>query len=932
MRFAFPPGCGPLRGQGCYPTEGSGLSRNPKILRFGVIFPAGVMTLLLLGTLWQSAVFAATIPPPIKPADMQEAVWVINEFLADPADDLSGDANGDGFRSAIQDEFIEIVNNSGVAADISGWTLADETEVRHIFPPGTLIPDQCAIIIFGGGIPTNLFGNATVQVASNGRLGLDNSGDTIILTPSSAAAISLTYGFEGDDDQSLTRDPDISGDWIKHSLASGASGSLFSPGTKVDGRYFSGCPGADDPPRVIGTNPQADAVDVPLNQSIEITFSEPVQISAGWYAVTCSTSGAHPAAVTGSQAAYTIDPLTDFTPDETCTARIIAAQVKDLDGTSDPMAADYLWTFTTAEPPDSAPEILTTAPQDGAVNVALTAPITITFSEPVAPTTAAFQLSCSRSGPHPLSTHGGPETFSLDPLDDLTFGETCFFTVLKGEISDIDQADPPDHMVNDYTISFTTAAASHVLINEVDADTPGSDTAEFIELFDGGTGDTSLSGLVIVLFNGQDDLSYQTYDLNGYQTNAQGYFVLGNAAVPGVGAVFADNTLQNGVDAVALYRGQAAEFPAGSSIRSAGLLDALVYGSTDEDDSGLLALLLPGEPQVDENGRDFVQEHSNQRCPNGSGGSRATSSYEQDIPTPKLSNRCLVDNAPFITAVDPPPGADDAPLNSSITITFSEAVTVSGNWAEVSCTQSGLHSFTGSSEPLLFRLLPDDPFLQRETCTIRVFANNVSDLDEIDPPDLMASNYEWSFTTAGEDVVPHILINEVDADTEGVDTQEFIELFDGGIGHTALDGLTIVLFNGTSDLSYLAIPLESYSTDAWGYFLLGSSAVPAVDLVISSGVLQNGADAVALYNASASAFPPGTAVTTTKLIDALVYDTNDDDDQGLLPLLLEGEPQVNEAGRGNVAFDSNQRCPNGSGGQRRTATFLQNLATPGSIK
>ncbi|MDO6782399.1 hypothetical protein Q4604_24405, partial [Marinovum sp. 1_MG-2023] len=32
-----------------------------------------------------------------------------------------------------------------------------------------------------------------------------------------------------------------------------------------------------------------------------------------------------------------------------------------------------------------------------------------------------------------------------------------------------------------------------------------------------------------------------------------------------------------------------------------------------------------------------------------------------------------------------------------------------------------------------------------------------------------------------------ILINELDADTAGTDTQEFVELFDGGAGNTALD-------------------------------------------------------------------------------------------------------------------------------------------------
>ncbi len=51
----------------------------------------------------------------------------------------------------------------------------------------------------------------------------------------------------------------------------------------------------------------------------------------------------------------------------------------------------------------------------------------------------------------------------------------------------------------------TPPSQSSVLINEVDADQVGTDAAEFVELFDGGVGNTDLSGLVAVLMNGSDD-------------------------------------------------------------------------------------------------------------------------------------------------------------------------------------------------------------------------------------------------------------------------------------------------------------------------------------------------------------------------------------------------------------------------------------------
>jgi len=60
---------------------------------------------------------------------------------------------------------------------------------------------------------------------------------------------------------------------------------------------------------------------------------------------------------------------------------------------------------------------------------------------------------------------------------------------------------------------MTKITTAQIIINEVDADTPGVDSLEFVELYDGGTGNTDLSGLVIVFFNGSDDASYPAFDL-----------------------------------------------------------------------------------------------------------------------------------------------------------------------------------------------------------------------------------------------------------------------------------------------------------------------------------------------------------------------------------------------------------------------------------
>ena len=66
-------------------------------------------------------------------------------------------------------------------------------------------------------------------------------------------------------------------------------------------------------------------------------------------------------------------------------------------------------------------------------------------------------------------------------------------------------------------------------------------------LYDGGDGNTDLDGLVLVFYNGNGDTSYNAFDLDGYSTDANGYFVLGNSGVsPTPDVTFNNNSLQNG--------------------------------------------------------------------------------------------------------------------------------------------------------------------------------------------------------------------------------------------------------------------------------------------------------------------------------------------------------------------------------------------------
>ena len=100
----------------------------------------------------------------------------------------------------------------------------------------------------------------------------------------------------------------------------------------------------------------------------------------------------------------------------------------------------------------------------------------------------------------------------------------------------------------------------------------------------------------------------------------------------------------------------------------------------------------------------------------------------------------------------PTNGAVDQATNTNITVTFSEPVNVTGNWFQIVCTTSGTRNVGGHGRDSAwtrntFTINPNADFAAGETCTVTVFAAQVTDQDADDPPDNMAANFVFSFTT-----------------------------------------------------------------------------------------------------------------------------------------------------------------------------------------
>jgi hypothetical protein len=166
--------------------------------------------------------------------------------------------------------------------------------------------------------------------------------------------------------------------------------------------------------------------------------------------------------------------------------------------------------------------------------------------------------------------------------------------------------------------------------------------------------------------------------------------------------------------------------------------------------------------------------------------------------------------------------------------------------------------------------------------------------------------------------IGQVVINELDCDTPGIDNMEFLELL-SATPNFPLDGYVVVFFNGSEsggNSSYFTVDLDGYQTDVNGLLLIGSNSVsPVPQFLIPENTIQNGADAVAIYQASDVDFPEETLATIDNVVDVLIYDTADADDVDMIAIFrahpdFAAIQQINEGSSNNTT--SIQRNNDGS--------------------
>ena len=285
-----------------------------------------------------------------------------------------------------------------------------------------------------------------------------------------------------------------------------------------------------------------------------------------------------------------------------------------------------------------------------------------------------------------------------------------------------------------------SAQSTTLVINEVDYDQPGTDTAEFIEIKNVSTSAINLDPYQLRFVNGANGLNYLTVNLPDVSLVGGDHFVV--CANP---ATAANCDLDGGFDTNLIQNGD----PDGVVLEtSAGVVDGLAYGPGTQ-----MAGVAEGAHAIADSAAIAGQGIA--RVPDGCDTDSNLDDFERAAITPGASNGGTpcggppADAAPSVADTTPDGGAAQVPLDANVEITFSEPVVLTADAVAISCSDSGAHPATRSGGPTTFTFDPGTDFARNETCTVTVSAAGVSDQDADDPPNNPAADFTFSFSTLG---------------------------------------------------------------------------------------------------------------------------------------------------------------------------------------
>jgi uncharacterized repeat protein (TIGR01451 family) len=312
-------------------------------------------------------------------------------------------------------------------------------------------------------------------------------------------------------------------------------------------------------------------------------------------------------------------------------------------------------------------------------------------------------------------------------------------------------------------------------INEFSASTTGTDV-EFVEIY--GPASTDFSTLTILEIEGDSGASAGTIDevIAVGTTDANGFYLASLAA----------NALENGTLTLLLVEGFTGAAGNDLDTDNDGTFDTTPWTrivdavAVNDGGAGDLTYGLP-VLGVAYDGFAFAPGGAS-RIPDGTDtdaaadwvrndfdlagipGQTGTPVFGEAYNTPGATNQAVpAELAPTVASTDPANGATGVAVGTAVTINFSEDVNIPSAAAfSLECPVGVPTGFTvttpaalpGVTNTVVFQ--PAGNLPNSTTCTVTAVAAQITDADTDDPPDNMATDYVFSFTTAAPVVLTPI--------------------------------------------------------------------------------------------------------------------------------------------------------------------------------
>ena len=196
------------------------------------------------------------------------------------------------------------------------------------------------------------------------------------------------------------------------------------------------------------------------------------------------------------------------------------------------------------------------------------------------------------------------------------------------------------------------------------------------------------------------------------------------------------------------------------------------------------------------------------------------------------ANGSQVDVPPTVSGTTPADMASNVPVDSNIVINFSESVDATASAFTIECPSGSPQTFAQSTSPSnTFTLDPSSDLPPRTSCTVTVTADQITDTDV--PPDQMASNFTFSFTTAAPPSV--VVISQIyggGGNQDATYQNDYVELYNRG--------------TTTVDIGGWSLQYASANGSGWDFSKqpLGGTIAPDQHLLIGLG--SNGATGLPL--------------------------------------------------------------------------------------